>query len=81
VSTPSPTHPQSKSHRHRSPSGPRRRARNDAKASPALGEFSVSDGRDIVGTLEQSGDRWVAITTTGKRIGPFKTRTEAARAL
>jgi hypothetical protein len=84
MSTPTPTHPQPKSCRHQSPSGPRPRARGGvptSKASPALGEFSVSDGRHPVGTLEQSGDRWVAITTTGKRLGPFNTMTEAARAL
>jgi hypothetical protein len=51
------------------------------RSAPALDELSVSDGRETVGTVTQSGDHWTATTVTGERLGPFNTMTEAARAL
>jgi hypothetical protein len=63
------------------PSPHQSKSRRCSKASQFLGELSVADGRQAVGTIEQASDRWVAITMTGNRLGPFNTMAEAARAL
>jgi hypothetical protein len=51
------------------------------RSNPILGTLYVNDGRETVGMLTLKGDRWMAVTVTGERLGPFGTMTEAARAL
>jgi hypothetical protein len=42
---------------------------------------SVSDGRDAVGTIEQSSFGFIALDAADRRIGIFQTQVEASRSL
>jgi hypothetical protein len=42
---------------------------------------SVYDGRDRVGSVARSGDRYVAFDPSGKKLGQFRTQVEAVAAV
>ena len=55
-----------------------RRARAQA---PERAELHVYDGRTFAGVIRERGKKITAFTTTGKRIGSYRSRRAAMRAI